>query len=74
MLKTFVNGKQNSMILHNVYYVSDIRKNLMSVSQIEKRNKALLFKEGKVLIMNTITGRTAARLTEGTIYIWLKLN
>lgn len=54
-LKRFVGSEERGMILHNVYYVPNIRKNLMSVSQIEKKGKELMIKNGKVRIRNEYT-------------------
>jgi len=57
VLKTFVGKKQKAVVLRNVYYVPYIRKNLMSVSQIERKGKELVIKNGKVKIRNTTTGQ-----------------
>jgi len=38
-LRTYVGNQEKGVILRNVYYVLNVRKNLMSVSQIDKRRK-----------------------------------
>lgn len=48
-------GKEKGIVLRNVYHVPNIRKNLMSVSQIEKKGKELLIRNGKVTIRNAET-------------------
>lgn len=53
VLKTFVGNAQKVIVLRNVYYVSHIRKNLISISQIERKGKKLTIKDGKVRIRNT---------------------
>lgn len=54
ILKTFSGNEERDVMLHNIYFVPNLRKNLMSVSQIEKKNKELLFREGRVSIRTTI--------------------
>lgn len=54
-LKTYVANVEKGIVLRNVYYVPNIRKNLMSVSQIERKGKELLIKDGKVKIRNAKT-------------------
>jgi len=51
-LRTYVGNQEKGFILRNVYYVPNIRKNLMSVSQIDKRGKELRVKDGKITIMD----------------------
>lgn len=46
-LKTYVSNRQEGSVLNNVYYVRNIRKKFMSVSQIEKKVKAFLIKDEK---------------------------
>lgn len=55
VLKTFVGNEQKAVVLRGVYYVPHIRKNLMSVSQIERKGKEFIIKNGKVKIRNTAT-------------------
>lgn len=57
VLKTFVGNKHKAVVLRNVYYVPHVRKNLMSVAQIEKKGKEFIIKDGKVMIRNTMTGQ-----------------
>jgi len=57
VLKTYVGNKQEAVVFRNVYYVFHLRKNLMSVSQIEKKGKEMIVKDGKIKIRNTSTKR-----------------
>jgi len=57
VLKTYVGNKQEAVVLRNVYYVPHLRKNLMSVSQIEKKGKEMIVKDGKIKIRNISTKR-----------------
>lgn len=54
-LKTFIANVEKGIVLRDVYYVPNIRMNLMSVSQIERKRKELLIKDGKVKIRNIKT-------------------
>lgn len=54
-LKTFVANTERRIVLQDVYYVPNVRKNLMSVSQIERKGKELLIKDGKVKIRRAKT-------------------
>lgn len=54
-LKAYVGNEEKGIVLCNVYYVPNIRKNLMSVSQIERKGKELLIRNGKVKIRNIET-------------------
>ncbi|CAK9803102.1 Retrovirus-related Pol polyprotein from transposon TNT 1-94 [Anthophora quadrimaculata] len=54
-LNMIVGNRKKTVVLHDVYYVPNIRRNLMSVSQIEQKGKELLIKNGKVKIRNVIT-------------------
>lgn len=54
-LKTSVANVERGIVLRDVYYVPNVRKNLMSVSQIERKGKELLIKDGKVRIRNAKT-------------------
>ncbi|KAK2574690.1 hypothetical protein KPH14_012973, partial [Odynerus spinipes] len=56
-IKTFVGNHTEIVILHNVYYVPHIRKNLLSVSQIEQRAKEVIIRNGKAKIRNMVNGR-----------------
>jgi len=44
-LKISIANVEKGIVLQDVYYVPNIRKNLMSVSQIERKGKELLLKE-----------------------------
>lgn len=44
-----------SLTLRDVYHVPNIRRNLLSVSQIEMKEKKLIFDNGKVRIINKRT-------------------
>lgn len=41
-IQTFVGNKRFNLTLLNVYHVSNVRRNLLSVSQTEKKRKRLL--------------------------------
>lgn len=49
-IETRVNNNVFNLTLQNVYHVPNIRRNLLSVSQIEKKDKRLIFENGKVKI------------------------
>lgn len=55
VLKTLVGNTEKEVVLRNVYYVPGIRKNVMSVSQIERKGKEFIIKNDKVKIRNTMT-------------------
>lgn len=46
-LKASVSNVEKDIVLRDAYYVPNIRKNLISVSQMEKKGKELLIKDGK---------------------------
>lgn len=54
-IETSVNNNVFSLTLQNVYHVPNIRRNLLSVSQIEMKNKKLIFNNGGVKILNKRT-------------------
>lgn len=54
-LKSPVANVEKSIVLRNVYYVPNVRKNLMSMSQIERKGKEFLVRDGKVKIRNAYT-------------------
>lgn len=54
-LKSPVANVEKSIVLRNVYYVPNVRKNLMSMSQIERKGKEFLVRDGKVKIRNVYT-------------------
>jgi len=54
-LKTTVANVEKGIVLRNVYYVPNIRKNLMSMSQIERKGKEFLVRDRKVKIRNART-------------------
>lgn len=51
-IETRVNDNVFSLMLQNVYHVPNIRRNLLSVSQIESKGKRLIFENEKVQIYN----------------------
>lgn len=54
-IETRVNNRIFSLTLKDVYHVPNIRRNLLSVSQIENKDKRLIFDNGKVKIFNERT-------------------
>lgn len=54
-IETRVNNIIFYITLHNVYHVPNLRKNLLSVSEIEKKNKRVIFDNGTAKIFNKIT-------------------
>lgn len=51
-IQTYVGNKKFDLILLNVYHVSNIRRNLLSVSQIERKHKRLMIDNGKLKIQD----------------------
>lgn len=51
-IQTFVGNKRFNLTLLNIYHVPNIRRNLLSVSQIEKKRKRLLINNGKLKIQD----------------------
>lgn len=47
-----IGDRRKTVVLYDVYYVPNIRRNLMSVSQIERKGKELLIKDGQIKIRN----------------------
>ena len=65
ILDTRENGTVFEITLKDVYYVPRCRRNLLSVAQIEKKEKKIVFEEGIARIMNKKTSKliaTARRL------------
>lgn len=56
-IETIVNNDIYSLTLRNVYYVPNLRRNLMSISQIEAKNKKIVFDNGTAKIINKETKR-----------------
>lgn len=54
-IETYVNNNVFSLTLQEVYYVPNIRRNLLPVSQIERKGKRLIFESGKIKIFNKRT-------------------
>lgn len=53
-----VSQKQYKIILKDVFYVPGCRRNLMSVAQIEKRDKRFMFENGCVTIIDRRENKT----------------
>lgn len=51
-IQTLVGNKKYNLTLLNVYHVPNIRRNLLSVSQIGQKNKRLLIDNGKLKIQD----------------------
>jgi len=51
-VKSFVAGKVTSCTIKNVYYVPELRRNLLSVSKMEGSGLEIVFYKGKVRIYN----------------------
>lgn len=60
-LRAKINHKTYEIILTNVYYAPNCRRNLMSVAQIEKKGRVLEFKNGSARIAD---GKTGQRIIE----------
>lgn len=54
-IETHVDNNVFTLTLQDVYHVPNIRRNLLSVSQIERKDKRLIFENGKVKIYNKKT-------------------
>lgn len=54
-LKSYTANVEKVIALRDVYYVPNIRKNLISVSQVEKKGKELLISDGRAKIRNKKT-------------------
>jgi len=54
-IKTHVSNNVFEITLHNVYHVPNIRRNLMSVSQIESKQKRFIIDNHKLKIINKRT-------------------
>lgn len=57
-LNMIVGNRKRTAVLYDVYYVPNIRRNLMPVSQIEQKGKELLIKDGKIKIKNAKSKET----------------
>lgn len=55
ILRMYVGNPVRRIVLDNVYYVPHIRKNLMSVSQIEKKGYELMIKDGTIKVRDVHT-------------------
>lgn len=51
-IQTYIGNRKLNLTLINVYHVPNIRRNLLSVSQIEKKRKRLMIDNGKLKIQN----------------------
>ncbi|XP_017885133.1 uncharacterized protein LOC108628008, partial [Ceratina calcarata] len=56
-IKIFVGRQELYVTIHNVYYVPDLRKNLLSASQIEQRSKQILIRNGMAEIRDIKNGQ-----------------
>lgn len=63
-----VDNEIYEITIHDVYYAPNVRKNLLSISQIEKRRKAILFKDGMAKIKCTVSNNILYVAIGKTIY------
>lgn len=61
-IKTYVNNSNFDITLHNVHHVPNVRRNLLSVSQIENKQKRLVIDNHRLSILNKRT-KTIVRET-----------
>ena len=70
MLRMQVGNSIKRVVLNDVYYVPEVRKNLMSVSQIEKKGHEIMIKNGKITIRNIYTKKIlCVALRNNDLYI-----
>lgn len=70
-LKSYTANIEKGIVLWDIYYVSNIRMNLISVSQVEKKGKKFLMRDGKAKIRNKETKKKSSmKYIEEMIYMY----
>jgi len=67
--QTYINGRVRNIILEDVLHTPELRSNLISVSKLEMKGTAVIFKDGKAIVELADSSRVLSAVKSGNMYI-----